>query len=107
MDETTAAQRMEALGHPKRLAIFRLLVRAGYDGLVVGAVQRTLDIPASTLSHHLSWLARVGLIAQDRQGREIHCRAAFDEMTELVAFLTDECCAGGAGETSPQPAETA
>lgn len=98
MDELTAATRLEALGHPTRLAIYRLLVKAGQPGLVVGAIQRSLDIPASTLSHHLGKLARVGLVVQGRDGREICCCADYDTMRALLGFLTEECCTGVAIE---------
>ncbi len=92
MNEETAAARMEALGHSTRLSIYRLLVKAGDDGLVVGDIQRALDVPASTLSHHLAKLARVGLVVQGRRGREIYCGVDFDEMRSLIGFLTEECC---------------
>lgn len=94
MDEHTASEALAALGNPTRLRLFRLLVRAGRDGLVVGALQRHLQIPGSTLAHHLSVLARAGLVDQERRGREVVCRAAFDLMHELVGFLTDACCTG-------------
>lgn len=94
MDETFAAARLEALGHPTRLAIYRLLVKAGQDGLIVGAIQKALDIPASTLSHHLAKLARVALVVQGRAGREICCCADYDEMRALLGYLTEQCCTG-------------
>ena len=94
MNEDTAAARMEALGHHTRLSIFRLLVRAGQDGLIVGDIQRALEIPASTLTHHLAKLARVGLVSQGRRGREICCCVEYGEMQALIGFLTEECCAG-------------
>ena len=85
---------MLALGHEKRLTIYRLLVKAGFGGMNVGALQKELGIAPSTLSHHVAWLARAGLIKQERRGREIVCRADFVLMRRMVAFLTDECCAG-------------
>ena len=94
MDETAASARLEALGHPTRLAIYRLLVKAGPEGLVVGAIQRAIDVPASTLSHHLAKLARVGLVVQGRDGREICCCADYEAMRALLGFLTEECCTG-------------
>ncbi|MED5360554.1 MAG: helix-turn-helix domain-containing protein, partial [Pseudomonadota bacterium] len=59
-----------------------------------GDIQRALNVPASTLSHHLAKLARVGLVVQGRRGREIYCRVEFDEMRSLIGFLTEECCNG-------------
>ncbi len=88
-----AAARLEALGNPTRLKIFRTLVRAGGDGLSVGKLQARLDIAASTLSHHLKTLMVVGLITQQRQSTTLICRANYDLMQGLVHFLVDECCA--------------
>ena len=94
MNDPDAASALDALGNVKRLAIYRLLVRAGDGGLAVGDVQRALGFPASTLSHHLAWLSRAGLVAQERRGREIRCRADYPVMHALVGYLTDSCCVG-------------
>lgn len=94
MDEIRAADALAALGNRTRLQLFRLLVRAGSDGLIVGAVQRHLDVPPSTLAHHLAALARAGLVNQERRGREVVCRADFAAMHGLLGFLTDACCTG-------------
>ncbi|MFW5835300.1 MAG: ArsR/SmtB family transcription factor [Pseudomonadota bacterium] len=94
MDETRAADALAALGNRTRLRLFRLLVRAGEAGLIVGEVQRHLDVPASTLAHHLQSLARAGLVTQERRGREVVCRADFEAMQSLLGFLTHACCAG-------------
>lgn len=94
MDEGFASEAMAALGNRTRLRLFRLLVRAGPEGLTVGDVQRHLEIPASTLAHHLAALTRAGLVQQERRGREVVCRAHFAAMRGLVAFLTAACCAG-------------
>lgn len=87
-----AALCLEKLGHPTRLSIFRLLVRAGDDGLPVGRIQAHLGIPASTLSHHVGHLVSVGLVVQDREGRVLRCRPNFPLMDSLIGFLTAECC---------------
>jgi len=71
-----------------------MLVRAGPDGLAVNAVQRELGIPGSTLSHHLARLISVGLMAQERHGVTLICRADYAVMDGLIGFLTEECCAG-------------
>ena len=94
MNDPDAARALDALGNVKRLAIYRLLVRAGDGGLAVGEVQRALGFPASTLSHHLAWLSRAGLVAQERHGREIRCHADYAVMHALVGYLTDSCCVG-------------
>ncbi|MEX2615770.1 MAG: metalloregulator ArsR/SmtB family transcription factor [Alphaproteobacteria bacterium] len=94
IDETSAARSLSALGHEARLRVFRLLVRAGADGLNVGEIGSHVALPASTLAHHLSTLVQAGLVLQERQGREIINRADYAATTALVAFLTDECCIG-------------
>jgi len=88
-----AAAQLEALGNSTRLNIFRILVRAGDDGLPVGRVQSKLDIPASTLSHHCKRLIDVGLVTQERQATTLICRAHYPAMNELIGYLADECCA--------------
>ncbi len=94
METGQVAERLEALGNATRLGIFRLLVQAGPDGFPVGEVQRALDVPPSTLSHHLARLMRVGLVTQERQGRVLICRADFETMNAVIGFLTEKCCAG-------------
>ena len=94
MDTDNAALCMEALGNATRLAAFRLLIQAGPDGLPVGTLQERLAIPASTLSHHLTRLMRVGLVTQERQSRHLICRANYRTMDTLIGYLTRNCCAG-------------
>ena len=94
MDINQAALCLEKLGNPTRLAIVRLLVRAGDDGLSVGDIRRHVGIPASTLSHHILHLVSGGLIRQVRQGRVLRCRLDYALMQALVDMLTEECCAG-------------
>ncbi len=88
-----AAAELEALGNPTRLQVFRILVRAGENGLPVGRLQQKVGAAASTLSHHLQKLVQVGLVTQERQGTTLICRASFIGMQALVDFLVDECCA--------------
>lgn len=87
-----AAQRLAELGHTTRLAIFRQLVKAGQTGISVGDIQQQLDIPGSTLSHHLSRMIKVGLVEQQRDGRTLYCRLRFTEVEALLSFLYAECC---------------
>ncbi|MBP5858306.1 helix-turn-helix transcriptional regulator [Marivibrio halodurans] len=97
--ERTAAC-LEALGNPTRLSIYRLLVRAGQAGKAVGQIQRMLDVPASTLSHHLKHLEMVGLVTKRRDGTTHLCVASYETMDAMLAFLTRECCVeAGAGAT--------
>jgi DNA-binding transcriptional ArsR family regulator len=91
---TDMARALAALGHEARLSTFRLLVRAGEDGLRVGEIGAHLGMPASTLAHHLSALVDAGLVTQERQGREVVNRADYPAMNELLGFLSAECCAG-------------
>lgn len=95
MDGTkNTARALAALGHEVRLEIYRLLVRAGDDGLNVGEIGGHLGRPPSTLAHHLSTLVAAGLVVQERRGREVVSRADYGAMRRTVAFLTDQCCAG-------------
>lgn len=94
MTEQQTADSLAALGNRTRLRLYRLLVRAGEDGLNVGDLQRLLEVPASTLAHHLATLARAGLVVQERRGREVVSRADYRAMRALVDYLTNECCAG-------------
>ena len=91
-----AALQLEALGNPTRLNIYRILVRAGTEGLPVGSVQEKLGIPASTLSHHFKRLVETGLVSQERQATTLICRAEYPAMQALIGYLADECCADGA-----------
>jgi ArsR family transcriptional regulator len=93
MTEQVAALRLSALGNETRIRLFRALVRAGRSGLTVGELQRRVRVPASTMAHHIAALVRADLILQERHGREVICRAGFDAVERLVAYLTEACCA--------------
>ncbi len=90
----TTASRLEALANPTRLAIFRALVMAGEDGANVGTIQRVMNVPASTLTHHLQKLVKADLVRQERRSRELICRADYSVMNETVDYLKDQCCQG-------------
>ena len=90
-----AAARLEALGNPTRLKLYRALVKAGDNGLSVGKLQVKLDVAPSTLSHHLKSMLIVGLIYQERQSTTLICRADYEVMRSLVGFLVSECCSEG------------
>ena len=102
-----AAARLEALGNPTRLKIYRMLVRAGDPGLPVGKLQSRLSIPPSTLSHHLKTLIIVGLVSQEREATTLICRANYPVMRGLVEFLVAECCTEADCATIRQQADTA
>ena len=95
-----AALCLEKLGNPTRLEVYRLLVKAGHEGLAVGELQKHLGIPASTLSHHLSHLINGDLVHQEREGRVLRCTANYRLMDRVLGFLTDECCRG-VGDAEP------
>ena len=82
-----AASRLEALGNPTRLKIYRALVRAGQAGMPVGRLQEKLKVAPSTLSHHIKSLVSVGLISQVRELTTLVCHAEYDTMQGLVDFL--------------------
>jgi DNA-binding transcriptional ArsR family regulator len=88
-----AANILAKIGNPTRLKIVRLLVRAGDDGLAVGMIQKKLNIPGSTLTHHITHLKSAGVIRQQRQQATLICKMEFDVLRELVDYLTEECCA--------------
>ena len=89
-----AVEALGALAHDKRLAIFRLLVQAGPAGMSAGVIGERLGLPPATLSFHLAHLARSGLASSRQEGRFIIYSADFQNMNELVEFLTDNCCGG-------------
>jgi DNA-binding transcriptional ArsR family regulator len=102
-----AAARLEALGNPTRLRIYRMLVRAGDTGSSVGKLQAKLDLAASTLSHHLKALVTVGLVIQERQSTTLICRANYEAMRGIVDFLVDECCIESGCAAAPSTTEAA
>jgi ArsR family transcriptional regulator len=87
-----AAKQLEALGNPTRLAIYRDLVQAGHKGSPVGEIRKKLDIPASTLSHHITKLVHAGLITQERESRSLVCQVDYPNMDALMTFLVHNCC---------------
>jgi len=92
MQVEDAAKRLAELGHATRLEIFRYLVKGGHQGVPVGEIQSALDVPGSTLSHHITRLVSVGLVVQRREGRTLYCVPQYDGLDELIVFLQEECC---------------
>jgi len=84
-----------ALAHQHRLAVYRLLVERGPQGLPAGAVGEGIGLVPSSLTFHLQALQRAGLVVQRREGRQLIYSADFDAMNGLVGYLTENCCAGG------------
>src|SRR5688500_6020463 len=104
----TAIGALGALAQEHRLALFRLLVQAGGEGMAAGAIAEALGVPNSSLSFHLAQLVRAGLISQQRRGRSLVYAADYAAMNALVGYLMENCCAGAscapdaacAGETA-------
>jgi len=101
MDASNAVSALSALAHPARLQVFRLLVRAGPGGMAAGDIARTTGSLANTLSTNLNLLAGAGLVAARRDGRSIIYAAGYERMSELLAFLMEDCCAGAAEICAP------
>ena len=101
MESNSAVTRLGALANRSRLAAFRLLVRAGHEGLPAGEIARAVDIPANTLSAHLTVLSHAGLVRSRREGRSVIYTAVFEAMAELLLFLTQDCCHGNPAICAP------
>ena len=97
MNRKLAARCLAELGNLTRLDIYRLLVRAGPPGLNITDIQTRLDVPASTLAFHLRGLVGAGLVAQEKNGRTVICRAQYDRMDGVIEFLREHCCEGFEG----------
>ena len=85
---------LAALAQETRLAIFRLLVQAGPEGVCAGDIGARLGVPPATLSFHLAQLANAGLVQARQQSRFIFYSADFEAMNGIVGFLTENCCGG-------------
>jgi DNA-binding transcriptional ArsR family regulator len=94
MDIKTAVLQLSSIAQEARLDIFRLLVQAGQEGLPAGNIGESLSIPPSTLSFHLKELSRAGLIQSRQVSRFIYYSANYESMNSLLAYLTENCCAG-------------
>ena len=89
-----------ALSHEHRLAIYRLLVQRGPEGLPAGAIGERVGLVPSSLTFHLQNLQRAGLIAQRRESRQLIYSADFAVMNGLVGYLTENCCGNSSAECS-------
>jgi len=94
MDEKDVVRALAALAHPLRLKVFRALVVAGPRGMTPGVMSEGSGIPPATLSFHLKELMNAGLVTQERLGRNLVYRAAFEQMNALLGYLTENCCQG-------------
>jgi DNA-binding transcriptional ArsR family regulator len=101
MKQKEAVRALSALAQDSRLAAYRLLVRAGGEGLAVGEIGARLKVPGATLTSHLNVLRNAGLVRDVREGRSIRCRADYARMNALLAFLAENCCGSDAASCAP------
>jgi DNA-binding transcriptional ArsR family regulator len=101
MESKLAVAALSALAHEGRLAVFRMLVQAGNDGLPAGEIARRLGVPSNTLSANLNVLNHAGLVDSRREGRSIIYTAEYGRMAALLAFLMEDCCQGSATICAP------
>lgn len=101
MNSNQAVQALGALAHDTRLAIYRMLVERGPDGLSAGVIAERLGVPPSSLTFHVQHLHRAGLVTQRRRSRQLIYAADFTAMNGLVGFLTENCCGRGANGCAP------
>jgi DNA-binding transcriptional ArsR family regulator len=107
MSSPAAVGALGALAQEHRLALFRLLVQAGKDGMAAGAIAEKLGVPNSSLSFHLAHLTRAGLIQQRRQGRSLIYTADYAAMNALMGYLMENCCGGATCAPADQCGEDA
>lgn len=100
MKTDDAIEALAALAHEHRLAIFRLLVERGPEGLPAGEIAERIGLVPSSLTFHLQHLTRAGLLTQRRAGRQLIYATDFGVMNALVEYLTENCC-GGATSCAP------
>src|SRR5271156_513703 len=101
MEVSIALRSLSALAHEGRLDVFRLLVKAGPDGLAAGEISRSLETAANTMSAQLLVLSNAGLIRARRDGRSIIYAVNYEAMRDLLVFLTEDCCGGRAEMCAP------
>ena len=94
MKAPDAVAALGAIAHPHRLAVYRMLVQKGPQGLAAGQISLKLGVPPSSLTFHLQNLRRAGLVSQRRLGRQLIYAADFAAMNGLMGYLTDNCCGG-------------
>lgn len=94
MDSSSVIKALAALAQEHRLAVYRLLVQAGPEGMPAGILADRIGVPPSSMSFHLAQLANAGLVTQRRQSRSIIYSADFDAMNGVMGYLTENCCGG-------------
>ena len=106
MDSSQTVQALGALAHETRLALYRMLVERGPDGLPAGVIAERLGLQPSSLTFHVQHLHRAGLLTQRRLGRQLIYAADFSVMNGLVGYLTENCCGRGSTTSACSPAAT-
>ena len=102
MKPAQVVKALAALAQPTRLAVYRLLVARGPEGVAAGQVAEKLKVAPATLSFHFRALSHAGLIESRQEGRFIYYVANFAAMNEMVAYLTENCCGGDAAACQPK-----
>jgi|SRR6185312_4940857 len=105
MKSNAALSCLNALAQEHRLNLFRLLVRAGGEGMSVGELAKATGLAGATLTNHLHILRHAGMVTDERRGRVIQCRANYLQMNHLLDFLTENCCADSATADCPPVAQ--
>ena len=103
MESSHTVQALSALAHETRLALYRMLVERGPDGLSAGVIAERLNLPPSSLTFHVQHLHRAGLITQRRLSRQLIYAADFSAMNNLVRYLTENCCGRGSAAQTCTP----
>ncbi|WP_297455468.1 helix-turn-helix domain-containing protein [Ferrovum sp.] len=106
MEKNTATTVFESLSSGLRLDVYRLLVKKGREGMVAGEIASTLHIPPTNLSFHLKALTQAGLLTVTQEGRFQRYQANIPLMLDLIAYLTEECCAGHPEQCLPPCTDT-
>jgi ArsR family transcriptional regulator, arsenate/arsenite/antimonite-responsive transcriptional repressor len=101
METTQATAALAALAQEHRLAVFRLLVQAGPEGMPAGQVAEAVDLAPNTLTFHFDRLRVAGLVTVRRDGRSMIYAAQYHTMNALLGFLTENCCQGAAEKCAP------
>jgi DNA-binding transcriptional ArsR family regulator len=94
VETKTAVAALAALAQETRLAVFRLLIQAGPEGIPAGRIGEELDVPPATLSFHLKELSHAGLVSSRQESRFVYYSANFERMAALMSYLTQNCCQG-------------